>query len=100
MKTDNISLSGNDKITLISNFSTMYAAGIPIIETVDSLLEDAKGNQKKILEVLKADLMQGNQVSMSFSRFPLVFDKVVVNILRASEEAGTLDTTLQDLKGN
>lgn len=97
-KLANVTISGNEKLALISNFATMFSAGIPILETVDSLLEDAKGNQKIILETLRADLMQGLHVSESFAKFPKVFDKVTVNIIRASEEAGTLDTTLKDLK--
>ncbi|MBI2442791.1 MAG: type II secretion system F family protein [Candidatus Levybacteria bacterium] len=100
MNTENITLSGNDKLTLISNFNTMFSAGIPILETVDALLEDAKGNQKKLLETLRSDLMQGKRVYESFSRFPRIFDKVTVNIIKASEEAGTLDQTLKDLKEN
>lgn len=98
MKTNNITLSNSDKLALISTFATMINAGIPILETVDSLLEDAKGNSKKILESLREDLMQGKQLYESFSKFPGVFDKVTINIIKASEEAGTLDVVLNDLK--
>jgi type IV pilus assembly protein PilC len=100
MHQEKISLSNNDKLSLISNFSTMFSAGIPILETVESLLEDAKGNQKKILTILHDDLMQGKHVYESFSRFPNIFDKVTVNIIKAAEEAGSLDATLKDLKIN
>jgi type II secretory pathway component PulF len=44
--------------------------------------------------------MQGKRVYESFSRFPRIFDKVTINIIKASEEAGTLDATLKDLKNN
>ena len=98
MKIENITISNNEKISLISNLATMLSAGISILETIDSLLEDAKGNQKKVLETLRADLAQGNQMYSSFSKFPKVFDKVTINIIKAAEEAGTLDTTLKDLK--
>jgi len=97
MNVKNITLSGNDKITMISNMYTMLSSGIPILETIDSLLQDAKGNQRKILQTLKDDLGQGQHVYFTFSKFPRVFDKVVVNIVKASEEAGTLDVTLKDL---
>jgi type IV pilus assembly protein PilC len=100
MKTQNVTLSTKEKIGLISNLNTMLSAGIPILETVDSLLEDSKGNVRKLLLVLRDDLMQGQHVSTSFAKFPRVFDKVTVNILKASEEAGTLDTTLKDIKEN
>src|SRR5258708_10781183 len=98
MKSDNLSLSSNDKITLVSNLSTMLSAGIPILEAVDSLLEDAKKNVKKVLDTLRNDLVQGKPVYSSFAKFPNVFDKVIINIIKASEEAGTLDVTLKDLK--
>lgn len=96
--TKNITLSTNDKIGIVSNMNTMLAAGIPILEVVDSLLEEAKGNQKKILLTMKDDLGQGQHVYYTFAKFPRAFDKVTVNIIKASEEAGTLDTTLKDIK--
>jgi type II secretory pathway component PulF len=100
MKTQNITLSPKEKMILVSNFSTMLSAGISILEVVDSLMEDAKGNQKKVLEALKADLIQGKHVYASFAQFPKIFDKVTLNIIKASEEAGTLDVALKDLKAN
>ena len=98
MNLQNISLSAKDKITLFDNFATMLGAGISILEAVDSLLEDAKGSQKKLLTQLRNDLTQGKQISGSFARFPATFDKVTLNIIRAAEEAGTLDVTLKDIK--
>jgi len=100
MNTKNVSLSANDKMALMSNMHTMLAAGIPILETIDSLLEDAKGNQKKLLEELKQDLIQGQHMYFTFSKFPKIFDNVTVNIIKASEEAGRLDITLKDITQN
>ncbi|MEO6509159.1 MAG: type II secretion system F family protein, partial [Patescibacteria group bacterium] len=100
MKNQKITLTPKEKMILVSNFSTMLSAGISILEVVDSLMEDAKGNQRKVLESLRADLIQGKHVAASFAQFPNIFDKVTLNILKASEEAGTLDVALKDLKGN
>lgn len=93
-----VTLTHNEKISLIGNLATLLAAGIPILESVNSILEDTKGSQRKVLEQLKADLMQGTQVAGSLARFPGVFDKVSLNLIKASEEAGTLETTLKDLR--
>ncbi len=93
-------IATSEKLGLISNLATMLSAGIPILEVVDSLLEDAKGNQRKFLESLKSDLSQGNHVADAFQKFPKIFDKITVNLIRASEEAGTLDVTLTDLKSS
>ena len=98
MKTQHITLSNNDQLSMISTFSTLINAGIPILETVDSLLEDSKGNTKRILESTRDDLVQGKPLHLCFSKFPEVFGKVTINIIKASEEAGTLDVVLKDLK--
>ncbi|MEK7129938.1 MAG: type II secretion system F family protein [Patescibacteria group bacterium] len=100
MKPETATISNSEKIGLISNLSTMLGAGIPILEVVNSLLEDAKGGTKHILEMLRDDLSQGKQLYITFGKFPLVFDKVTVNVIKASEEAGTLDVTLRDLREN
>src|SRR5580692_2413217 len=96
----NITISSSDKIALISNLHTMLAAGIPILETIDSLLEDSKGTQKKLLQTLRQDLGQGQHMYVTFAKFPKIFDKVTVSIIKSAEESGTLDTTLSDLKIN
>ena len=98
MSKKSITISNSDKLSFIGTFSTMINAGIPILETMDSLLEDAKGNTKKILESMRADIVQGESLYAALSKFPLVFDKVTVNVVKASEEAGTLDVVLKDLK--
>jgi type II secretory pathway component PulF len=98
MKTFNNTLSSTEKITLVSNLHTMLASGIPILETVESLLEDSKGNQKKLLTVMRDDLGQGQHMYSTFEKFPKMFDKVTVSIIKASEESGTLDTALDELK--
>lgn len=95
---EKLTIKNNDKLALLGNLSTMITAGIPILETVDSLLEDSKGNTKRVLEVMREDMIQGQHLYTSFAKFPDVFDKVTVNVLKASEEAGTLDVTLKDLK--
>lgn len=95
-----VNLSTKEKISLMSNLTTMLTAGIPILEAIDSLMEEAKGGQKKILHVIREDLMAGNSLHISFAKFPRVFNQVTVNLLRAAEEAGTLETTLRDLKAN
>jgi len=94
----NITLKTSEKIELVSNLATMLTAGIPILDAVNSILEDTKGSQRKILETLKADLIQGKQIYTSFAKFPRCFDKVTVNLIRAAEEAGNLEVTLKDLR--
>ena len=100
MNASSISLSNSEKISLISNLATMLVAGISILEAIDALLEDAKGKNKIFLDTVREDIVQGNHLYFSFSKFPLIFDKVTINLIKASEEAGTLEVTLWDLKNS
>jgi type II secretory pathway component PulF len=87
-------------IELIMNLSTLISSGISLLSAIDSLLEDAKGNQRIVLQTLHDNVVQGHHVYTAFSKFPLIFDKVTVSIVKAAEEAGTLDIVLKDLKNN
>lgn len=98
MKSKHLRLSNTEKLNLVSNLSTMITAGIPILSAVISLSDEARGNVKKILTEIHTDLLQGNHLYMSFAKFPMVFDNVTVNMVRAAEESGTLDTIFKDLK--
>lgn len=98
--TNKITLSNSEKLSLIMSLATMLSAGIAILEVVDSLAEDAKGNSKKLLLTLREDIISGNQIHTSFAKYPKVFNKITVNIIKAAEQGGTLDTTLKDIRKN
>lgn len=100
MKTENLSITSSEKMGLLISLSTMLASGITIVESVDSILEDAKGNFKIFLTILKTDIQQGKRIYASLGKFPNIFDKVTVSIIKAAEEAGTLDTTLKQVRIN
>lgn len=93
-----MTISSTDTLNLVSNLSTMLSAGIPILSAVHSLSEEARGNTKKILTEIHADLLKGKHLYESLAKFPLIFDSVTVNMVRASEESGTLDVILKDMK--
>lgn len=95
-----ISLSGNEKLSLISNLGTMLGAGIPIMEALGYLLDEEKGHGKKIISLLRDDLNQGKTIAQSLEKNPAAFDPVTVSLIKAAEEAGTLDSTLKDITKN
>ncbi len=93
-----MTLSSQERLSLLSNMATMLGAGVPILEVVNSLLEDTIGHQRELLTRLREDLTQGKKVADSLQNYPEIFDNITINLLRASEEAGTLETTLRDLR--
>ena len=100
MNHSSLRLSPNEKIEFFSNMYTMLKAGIPILNGVESLLEDSKGNIRKVFAAVREDLLAGRRMYLSLAKFPESFDKVTVNLIKAAEEAGTLETTLADIKKN
>lgn len=93
----NIRLSGKDRLSLFSDLSTMLTAGIPILEAVVSLEDDATGNMKKVLQILHTNLNNGEPLSKGMQRLPNSFDPISVNLIRAAEAGGTLEETLHDI---
>lgn len=92
-----IRLSPKDKLTMMSNLATMLGSGIPILEAVDTLLEDNKGPTRRVLVLFKESLNDGRPLSHAMQKVPRVFDPVTVNLLQAAETAGTLEEALHDL---
>lgn len=97
-KPENIFISEADKMGFLISLSTMLSSGITIVEAVDSLLEDSKGSTKAFLTILKDDIQQGKRIYISLAKFPNIFDKVTVSLIKAAEEAGTLDVTLKQIR--
>lgn len=93
----NIRLKGKERLSLFSDLSTMLTAGIPILEAVVSLEDDATGNMKKVLAILHANLNNGEPLSKGMQRLPKAFDQISVNLIRAAEAGGTLEETLHDI---
>lgn len=98
--THHIRIPEKEKLTLISNISTMLAAGIPILEAVDSIMEESKGPTKKFLKIVHKTLNEGRPLSEAFDQAPDSFDAVTVNLVKAGEEAGTLEDSLKNMAKN
>ena len=77
-------------------FATMLRAGLPVLNTLNMLDEQTEApNMKKIIVTIRKDLESGNALSKCFSNHPKIFDTVVVNLIKAGEASGKLDTFLQ-----
>lgn len=97
MSQSRLRLSGKDQLSLFTDLSTMLSAGIPILDTIESLEPDAKGNLKLVLGELRRALTNGETLARAMARFPKAFDPVTVNLIKAAESGGTLEDTLKDI---
>ncbi len=88
-------MSALDKIVMTRNFALMIKAGIGIAAAADILLEDAeKPATKKVLMRVKTDLEKGLQLSDALAQFPKNFPPVFINLLKAGEASGNLESSL------
>ena len=79
-------------------FATMLRAGLPVLNTLEMLDGQTKRpGMKKVIQAIKKDLESGNALSKCFEKHPKVFDTVVVNLIKAGEASGKLDTFLQKI---
>ena len=79
-------------------FATMLRAGLPVLNTLEMLEgQTTKPPMKKIIATIKKDLESGNALSKCFEKHTKIFDTVVVNLIKAGEASGKLDTFLQKI---
>lgn len=87
------------KNSSIARFSrtlaTMFAAGVPLVEAMDSVA-GATGNNEYVQAVntLRDDLSSGLQLQTSLQAFPELFPNMVVQMVAIGEESGALDDML------
>jgi len=75
--------------------ATMFAAGVPLVEAMDSVA-GASGNSvyKKAILQVKDDISSGTQLQASIGQFPDLFPNMVVQMVAIGEESGALDDML------
>ena len=75
--------------------ATMMASGVPMVQAFD-IIADGQKNQrfKNILIDVKQGIEGGSTLHESLGQYPVQFDELYRNLVRAGESAGVLDTIL------
>lgn len=81
-------------------FATMIDAGIPILRCLEILTSQCKDPAlKPCLEQVTTDVKGGLSLNEALAKHPIAFNKLYVNMIRAAEVGGILDTILDRLAG-
>jgi len=87
-----------DMVMFTRQLATMIDAGIPIVQSLSALAEQTSNkNFKPVLLQLTAIVETGEQLSTSLAKFPTVFDRLYINMVRAGESGGALAEILDRL---
>ena len=82
-------------------FATMINAGLSLLRSL-SILEEQTENKElaKILGEVRQDVETGQSLSSSFAKHPRIFPPLMVNMTRAGEVGGFLDSVMLQIAEN
>ncbi len=91
-------VSNKDLCVITRQLSTLQDAGLPLVRSLKILEGQMKpGKLKDVLADVGEDVESGSTFSESLAKHPRVFDRLYVNMVRAGEAGGVLDTILERL---
>jgi type IV pilus assembly protein PilC len=80
--------------------STLLQSGLPLLRSLEIMeRQEAKGPFKLVLADLCDNVRSGNPLSDGLAMHPKVFDNLFINMVKAGEAGGILDTVLSRLAG-
>ncbi|MDD6810958.1 MAG: type II secretion system F family protein [Lachnospiraceae bacterium] len=85
-----------DMAVFCRQFSSITRAGVTIIQTMSMLAEQTENKKmQKALFAVKADVEKGETFADSLAKHPKVFPELLVQMARAGEASGSLDTAME-----
>ena len=92
------SVSGKDLVPVVRQLATMFQSGIPLVEALEVIEEQAENETlKSVVADVASEVRQGKDFSTALSRHNRVFDNIFINMVRAGEASGQLDHVLERL---
>ncbi len=91
-------LSLQDRIDFTSTFQILISSGIPVIETLVFIENDAtKPKLRDVAKELRRQIMAGSTFADTVAKYPNVFGKIYIGLAKAGEDSGELDKTMERL---
>jgi type IV pilus assembly protein PilC len=89
---------GKDISVFSRQFATMIAAGLPLVQCLQTLgMQMERKRFRDIIAKVASDVESGSTLSDALGRFPQVFDELYVNLVHVGETGGVLDSMLSRL---
>ena len=88
----------NDLLVFTRQFSVMIDAGLPLVQALDIIAtQNDNPAFRTVLTAVKTRVESGSTFAEALGDHPKVFDELFVQLVRAGEVGGILDTILQRL---
>jgi type IV pilus assembly protein PilC len=76
----------------------MVSAGLPLVQSLKGLsLAIKEKNFQEVIHQMGTDVSEGTSFSRSLEKYPQIFNKIFVNLIRAGENSGKLGQILAQL---
>lgn len=90
-----------DQVFISKYLALMLKIGTGLLQAVTILIDDFdKSAVRKFLMEVRANLEAGQPFFSVFARYPKVFSQVYVNLIKAGESSGNLDTVFENLSNS
>ena len=90
--------TARDLAVFCRQFSSITRAGVTIIETLNMLADQTENvKMQKALHAARADVEKGESFATALSRHPKVFPELMVQMAKAGEASGSLDTAMESM---
>ena len=91
------SVSPKEKILFTKQLSTLLKSGVPLLQSLELLIDQFDGRMKRIVIHLKDTLKEGGSLAQGLADYPRVFENIYVQLVRAGEASGRLEVVLDRL---
>jgi len=91
----------SDKVFLTKYLALMLRVGTDLLRAIDILISDfEKPVLKAFLIEVREALTQGRPFYSTFARYPQYFSSVIVNLIKAGEKSGNLESVFENVSNN
>ena len=91
-------ISAKDIAVFSRQLATMLKSGVPLVTSFQIISGGLKNpRMQTMVDKIRADVESGSSLYEALSKFPVQFDELYTNLIKAGESAGVLDTILDDI---
>lgn len=91
-------LSGAQLSLVTRQFATLLAAGLPVEQTLNALIEQADTDyQRQVLAGVRGEVLAGHALAHALQKYPRVFPALYVTLAAAGEQSGRLGEVMERL---
>jgi type IV pilus assembly protein PilC len=91
-------ISPKDIAVFSRQLATMLKSGVPLVTAMQIISGGLKNpRMRTMVDKIRAEVESGSSLHEALSEYPVQFDELYINLVKAGESAGVLDTILDNI---